>query len=495
MSDPGFDLVGLIPRWVVATKEIKVPTPPAQEDLDRDVRILRVQLRDADPGSINLELGDKELAIISRLCFDLERSADVGSGLKFLEASRAYRLVSNLTWPDDQFGERNEVLADLALLAWRASRYSCSKAIVQGWEREYLRALAMPSTSRDHLVSLLQKDDERCALPQADLSNPPICFALWGLLWETRDSEPSKLASKAVELYRSIELAPGLPGAVEEHRLLLGLIALAAAVGERLAGRWSEGAEWLDTAEAMFRETVDPTAHLLKVSLNRLCLQYDSGRYQTVIAGIRPLIASFDSLGMTAEAGRSRIAEANSLKAAGQTTEAFRKFQALRDWLQNRDEGGLLGSAMMNLGELEAKNGRIALAMAHYRGALRLFQEHNSLWMIADLKARVGETLLNVGRTDLGIEAYRESMGDYARLGMKTWVAYIRVRLAEVLLLAGCYREAELEILAALPTIEQQGMMMEGLAAVALLRESVRCCNTDREALRQVRKHLEGARR
>lgn len=494
MSDSGFDLVGLIPDWILATREIEVPTPPSQEDLASDVRTLRVQLRDGDPSSINLEPSDRGLAIISRLCFDLEESASPGLELQFLEASHAYRLVSMVAWPEGQFGEKNELLVDLALLAWRASRYSCSRATAQAWEREYLRSLARPSTCRDHLASLLGRDDEPFGRPQVDFNNLSLCFALWGVLWETREAEPTKLASRAVELYRHVELAPGLSLAGDEHRLLLGLIALAAAGGERLAGRWSEGVEWLDTAERMFKETVDPSAHLLKVSFNRLIVQYDSGLYQTVIAGIRPLISRFDELGMTAEGGRSRIAEASSLNAAGQTTEALQKFQFLRDWLRSMDEDGLLGCTMMNLGELEAKNGRTALAMAHYREALGLFQERNSQWMIADLKARVGETLQNVGRIDLGIEAYRESMGDYARLGMKTWVAYTRVRLAEVLLLAGRYREAELEILAALPTIEQQGMMTQGLAAVAVLRESVRCCNTDREALRQVRRHLEAAR-
>jgi hypothetical protein len=75
-------------------------------------------------------------------------------------------------------------------------------------------------------------------------------------------------------------------------------------------------------------------------------------------------------------------------------------------------------------------------------------------------------------------------------LGFKTKVAYIRMLLAETLLLADRPREAEVEILAALPTIEEQEMAAEGIVAISLLRESIRQSCPDREVLRQVREHL-----
>ena len=89
------------------------------------------------------------------------------------------------------------------------------------------------------------------------------------------------------------------------------------------------------------------------------------------------------------------------------------------------------------------------------------------------------------------IVAYREAVDEYVNIGMKTRVAYVRVLTAEALLEAGRLREAEWEILAALPTIDEQGMAQEGLAAVALLRESVAKRRTDTGALAQVREHLE----
>ena len=66
-----------------------------------------------------------------------------------------------------------------------------------------------------------------------------------------------------------------------------------------------------------------------------------------------------------------------------------------------------------------------------------------------------------------------------SNLGMATRAAYVRVGLRRPFLRPEMPREAEWEILAALPTIDEQGMVPEGFAAVALLRESVRQRKTD----------------
>jgi hypothetical protein len=52
-------------------------------------------------------------------------------------------------------------------------------------------------------------------------------------------------------------------------------------------------------------------------------------------------------------------------------------------------------------------------------------------------------------------------------------------------------REAEWEILAALPAIDEMKMVPEGFAAIALLRESVARRRTNLPALQELRAHLE----
>jgi hypothetical protein len=57
---------------------------------------------------------------------------------------------------------------------------------------------------------------------------------------------------------------------------------------------------------------------------------------------------------------------------------------------------------------------------------------------------------------------------------MKWPEAYHRVLLAETYLAMGRPREAEIEIRAALPILEEQGMLADAVIAVNLLREAVR---------------------
>ena len=120
-----------------------------------------------------------------------------------------------------------------------------------------------------------------------------------------------------------------------------------------------------------------------------------------------------------------------------------------------------------------------------------LLQASKQYVALADLKGTLGETLRRTGHIAAGIESYREAVKHYLALGMVTRVAYVRVLLAGVLLEAGHSREAEWEILAALPTIDEQRMVPEGFAAVALLRESVRQRKTDPLALHDLRAHLQ----
>jgi hypothetical protein len=88
-------------------------------------------------------------------------------------------------------------------------------------------------------------------------------------------------------------------------------------------------------------------------------------------------------------------------------------------------------------------------------------------------------------------ETFRGAAEKYAAAGMSTLEAYLRIVLAETLIALSRFREAEWQIAAALPTIEEQKMVPEGFAAVGLLRESVRQRRANPEALRDLRERLQ----
>ena len=130
-------------------------------------------------------------------------------------------------------------------------------------------------------------------------------------------------------------------------------------------------------------------------------------------------------------------------------------------------------------------------AVAYYEEALELLRGRGVSMARADLKMYLGGLLRDRGNAASGAASFRSALEDCLEMGMATRAAYLRVVLAETLLALGRPREAEWEILQALPTIEEQKMVPEGFAAVALLRESVKQRKADPNALRELREHLQ----
>ena len=128
--------------------------------------------------------------------------------------------------------------------------------------------------------------------------------------------------------------------------------------------------------------------------------------------------------------------------------------------------------------------------MGRYQRALPLLQASKQAFAVAHLKGLVAELFRSEGNLPAAVESFRSAIADYAQLEMATWVAFSRIVLAETLIALDRCREAEWQIAAALPTIEAQKMVPEGLAALALLRESISHRTVDRGVLQEVRKHL-----
>jgi tetratricopeptide (TPR) repeat protein len=144
------------------------------------------------------------------------------------------------------------------------------------------------------------------------------------------------------------------------------------------------------------------------------------------------------------------------------------------------------------IGDIYSALGWHREAMAKFQQALPLVRKSGRPSMLASLKGTVGVTCRDMGNLDQAIDLCRDAIDDYGELSIGTFAAYHRIFLAEMLLLAGRPREAEIEILAALPTIEKERMVEEGFVALNLLRESVKRSQTDAASLRALRERLKG---
>ncbi len=319
------------------------------------------------------------------------------------------------------------------------------------------------------------------------LRAPDVLLAVCGLLREKIDACAAVVSAEAQELYRAIANSTERIGGFDERDFFLGELALLAGTASRIIGRRGESELWLDRAEAGFRQTVNPAPLLSRVTYQRLSSRCESGRYEEVAELAPMLAATFSRLGMVRDEAKCVFLHGVSLKELGRSDAALAVFVSLARVEVLESEPGLVGFALVSAAELEAAEGRDDLANEYCSKALPLLRKANKPAALAHLKATIGEILQRQGKIAAAVEAYASAASSYEDLGMATWVAYLRVVMAQALLQAGRPREAEWQILKALPTIEEQEMAPEAAVAIGLLRESVRSRETDLTALTNLR--------
>lgn len=351
-----------------------------------------------------------------------------------------------------------------------------------------------PSCDRDATVQgylSTAADGRDPGLVRTLFADPDALIVLGTHLRARSNSSPEEVASEAAYAYTQIARSTERVGFLDEREFFMGEMALLAATTSRALGRRQDTELWLDRAEANYRHVVNSEPQLGRSAYVRLALRYDMRRYDDVLELLPSIALTFRKLGMAADLAKCHFLEAMALKDLGRVGEAEACFVRLTSDQDFQAEPAWVGAALVHLGSLQSDGGRFPEALSCYARARPLLEATKQATTLADLKMMVGDTLRRTGHPIAAIEAYRESVEDHARLGLATRTAYLRVVLAEGLLEAGRPREAEWELLAALPTIEEQKMLPEALLAVGLLRESVQQRKTDPKALSAVRSCLQ----
>jgi tetratricopeptide (TPR) repeat protein len=317
-----------------------------------------------------------------------------------------------------------------------------------------------------------------------------VLNAVIASLWGSANSKPGSVSEEATFLHLTLSRRESTEFFFDERDYFLGETALLAAATARLLGDRVNCERWLDRADASYRHTVAPAPHLGRVAYTRLALRFDSHRFDDVRELIPSVALTFRKLGMSMDLAKCLFLEAINLKEMGETKEAAHKLVRL---IEEEDAVSQLlrGMALINLGDIHSNDERFEDAMSAYRRALPILEATGQEHALADLKLSLASALRQMGLVDASLVAYAEAAEANAKLGLVTRAAYARVLFAEALLAAGKAREAEWQLLAALPTIDEQKMVPEGFAAVGLLRESIRQRNTDPKALTELRQYLQ----
>lgn len=325
------------------------------------------------------------------------------------------------------------------------------------------------------------------------LQSPDILMAICARLRRDRDAAPTMVLAEASSLYQWISRPALALGLFDERDYFLGETALLAGIASRHAGQREEAFLWLDRSEAGFRHTMNPAPGLANVAYARLALRFEMGRYQDVLELAPSLEMSFLKLKMEVEALKCRLLQAATLKMIGDTAQAIRLLDKLPEGGALRSDALLHARVLAELGDLHQLEGNYGQALEIFQEAALLLRGRELSAAGADLKLCVAAAYKSLGSLEAAAAAFRAAQLDYKALEMPVPVAYSHLLIAETLLALKRDREAEWEIRAALPVIDDLNLVQEGLAAVSLLRESVRRRRMDPVALQKLRAHLESA--
>lgn len=323
------------------------------------------------------------------------------------------------------------------------------------------------------------------------LSNPDVVLSLCAVL--RRENSSAVVEREARDAYEWIARPNCSLGVFDERDYALGELSVLAAGASRLLGKREEALLWLDRAEAGFRHTMNPAPGLANVAYARLALRFDMGRYHHVLELAPSLESSFQKLRMDVEAAKCGLLLAMTLKQTGENIRAIESLEQLEVLPALRTDALLRARILMELGDAQQMEGHLELAMVAFQKALPLLEEQDVCPARADLKLYVGGAYKAAGSLERAELAFRAAQRDYHSLQIEGHVAYLHLVIAETLLERNKQREAEWEILAALPMIERMQMLPEALAAAALLRQSVQSRTTDPRALMELRAHLQAS--
>jgi tetratricopeptide (TPR) repeat protein len=346
---------------------------------------------------------------------------------------------------------------------------------------EALRILALPLSERAALTR-----DRRMEQPETLLG---IC----GELRLQLEVSPRVVREEAEFFYRFLREPRRPIGIFDEREYFLGELALLAGSAARALARRDECSQWFDRAEANFRLTVNAVADWSRVAYQRLALLLEERKFDDLMEQLPILLESFKKLDMAEDALKCRSLEGLAYMEMGQLLSARDVFIQIRQEASGLSLDRLVASACVNLVHACGSLADTEEALKYSKEALPILRKTKNNVAIARVQTGLGTLFRSRNNLSEAVGAFRSAQEEFAALGMMADVAAIRLIVADLLLESGEERVAALEVLEALPIIEAYKMVPEGMAALALLRESVRQQKVNHQALRDLHGFFEGS--
>ena len=318
------------------------------------------------------------------------------------------------------------------------------------------------------------------------LDDPDVLLSLCGCVREFLDSAPATAHTEATFFYGYVKSPPRSIGLFDERDYFLGEFALIAGTACRQLSLRDEARLWFDRSEAAFRSSVNSVADLSRLSYQRLALRLEERQLDAVLELTPGLVESFQRLGMRQDEVKARFLEGLALMESERLEESIEKFEEICRVASEIKAERLLASAYGNLTHIYGILGDPVRAITASQQAIPTLTRLNDRVALAKVQWGLAVLLRECGRISDSIDAYTASQREFAALGMRADVAALNLVLADLYLEQGREEIALGCVLSALPVIDDLGMVPEGMAAMALLRESVRQQRINRVALRDL---------
>jgi tetratricopeptide (TPR) repeat protein len=302
---------------------------------------------------------------------------------------------------------------------------------------------------------------------------------------------PSSVLADA-EFFFHFLRSPERPiGKFDERDFFLGEMALLAGAAARFLAFRENAGDWLDRAETYFVLVHSSGSHVARVAYQRLALRLEERQFDAVLELAPRWVEAFSKLGLPGEALKCRFLEAISYKELQRMEDAKAAFHSIRSEASRLKNDRLSAIASENVFQIHAFLGETEEALSEARNALAALKRLDNRVGLAKLQLGVGYLLRSSGRLQQSIGAFRAAQREFGEIGMHADVAAIHLVLADLLLDASQPAQAEWEIRAALPVIDELKLVPEGIAALSLLRDSIRRRQIDRQALRSLNGYFE----
>jgi tetratricopeptide (TPR) repeat protein len=318
------------------------------------------------------------------------------------------------------------------------------------------------------------------------IEDPEVLLSLCGCVREFLYSDPRTARNEASFFYRYLQTLERKVGLFDEHDYFLGEFALIAGTACRQLSLRDDSRLWFDRAEAGYRQTANAVADLSRLAYQRLALRMEERQLETVLELVPALIHGFSKLSMREDEVKARFLEAIALAESDRQTEATAAYEDICRIAEQIGTPHLFAQACGNLIHMAAMRGDTAAGIEYSRRALPGLRRSNDRVGLAKAQWGLANLLRESGQLQSAIDAYHEAQSQFEEIEMRADTAAIHLILADIALELGRESDALRSILAALPVIDELRMVPEGLAAITLLRESVRQQRVDRKALREL---------